>query len=169
MCLCIWLIMFIHTQLINNWASSPILVVDNHIHKFVQCSGEFRWIWGQFLGWGTSSLPFHLFTSFLPSLELFLSMMITFTFLQTDVLFHLHQGTVLAGFRLQEEGRMSGDILETHGRKVSGWNMFFCCCLCSYFCNTRTKTTVERRIMFCYTAWRLQGQKPEALSQQPIE
>lgn len=94
----------------NEWVPSPVLVVDNHIYQSAQCSGEFRWIWRQFLSWWASSLPFDLFASFLSSLQFFFPMMITFTFLQTDVLFHLLQGPVLSCLRLQEEEAMGEDI-----------------------------------------------------------
>lgn len=94
----------------NHWVPSPVLVVGNHIYQCAQCSGEFRWIWRQFLSWWASSLPFDLLASFLSSLQFFFPMMIAFTFLQTDVLFHLPQGPVLSCLRLQEEGAEGGDI-----------------------------------------------------------
>lgn len=68
---------------------SPIFVVHDHIHQCVQCSGEFRWIWREFLSWWAPSLPFDFLASFLPSLQVFHCLMITFTLLQTDVLLHV--------------------------------------------------------------------------------
>lgn len=89
---------------------SPVLVVDDHIYQRAQCSGEFRWIWRQLLSRRAPSLPFDLLASLLPGLQFLLAMVIAFTFLQTDVLFHLHQGPVLSGLRLQGEGAMSRDV-----------------------------------------------------------
>ncbi len=109
----------------NNWAPSPVLVVDDHIYQCAQCSGELRWIWRQFLSWWAASLPFDLFASFLPGLQFFLPMMITFTLLQTDVLFHLLQGPVLSCLRLQEEGAMSEDdkLIGSRVRRTKHWSV----------------------------------------------
>lgn len=90
-------------QSTSRWVPSPVFVVDNHIYQCAQRSGEFRWIWRQFLRWRAPSLPFDLFTSFLSSLQFFLPMMIAFTPLQSDVLFHLLPGPVRSCLRLQEE------------------------------------------------------------------
>ena len=87
----------------RNWAPSPVLVVDDHVYQRAQCSGEFRWIWRQLLSRWAPSLPFDLLASLLPGLQFLLPMVIAFTFLQADVLFHLHQGPVLSGLRLQGE------------------------------------------------------------------
>lgn len=94
----------------HNWVRSPVLVVDDHIYQRAQCSGEFRWIWRQLLSRRAPSLPFDLLASLLPGLQFLLAMVIAFTFLQTDVLFHLHQGPVLSCLRLQGEGAMSRDV-----------------------------------------------------------
>lgn len=91
----------------HNWVLSPVLVVDDHIYQRAQCSGELRWIWRQLLSRRAPSLPFDLLASLLPGLQFLLAMVIAFAFLQTNVLFHLHQGPVLSGLRLQGEGAMS--------------------------------------------------------------
>lgn len=146
------------TKSTNHWVPSPVLVVGDHIYQCAQCSGELRWIWRQFLSWWASSLPFDLFASFLSSLQFFFPMMIAFTFLQTDVLFHLPQGPVLSCLRLQEEGAEGGDIwwtqtnLQRHSKvSVTVKTCTICCAhkachvllllFCSYLSIARTITT----------------------------